>query len=72
MAMTFGLHAIQQDASIDELRKLWRWADRSGFDWVSACDHFEEAPPRDRSCSASRSASSRRSTGTRSRRGPSR
>ncbi len=49
MAMTFGLHAIQQDASMDELRRLWRWADRSGFDWVSACDHFEESPPGDRS-----------------------
>ena len=48
MGMTFGLHAIQQDASIDEFRRLWRWADGAGFDWISACDHFEESPPRDR------------------------
>src|SRR5438094_706955 len=48
MSMTFGLHAIQQDASIDEFRRLWRWADGAGFDWISTCDHFEESPPRDR------------------------
>jgi alkanesulfonate monooxygenase SsuD/methylene tetrahydromethanopterin reductase-like flavin-dependent oxidoreductase (luciferase family) len=48
MAMTFGLHAIQQNATMDELRRLWRWAEAAGFDWISTCDHFEEAPPRDR------------------------
>jgi alkanesulfonate monooxygenase SsuD/methylene tetrahydromethanopterin reductase-like flavin-dependent oxidoreductase (luciferase family) len=45
--MTFGLHAIPQDSTIDELRRLWQWADAAGFDWISTADHFEEAPPQD-------------------------
>jgi len=47
MAMTFGVHAGQQNVSLEELRRLWRFADRSGFDWVSGWDHFQESPPKD-------------------------
>jgi F420-dependent oxidoreductase-like protein len=42
-----GVHTGQQDIELDELRKLWRTAEESGFDWVSVWDHFYEAPPRD-------------------------
>jgi F420-dependent oxidoreductase-like protein len=43
----FGLHIGQQNLSIDELRRTWRWADTAGFDWVDVWDHFYEAPPVD-------------------------
>jgi F420-dependent oxidoreductase-like protein len=45
--MKFGLHIGQQNLSVDELRRLWRWADTAGFDWVDVWDHFYEAPPID-------------------------
>lgn len=45
--MKFGLHIGQQNLSIDEMRKTWRWADTAGFDWVDVWDHFYEAPPVD-------------------------
>ena len=45
--MNFGLHIGQQNLSIDELRRTWRWADTAGFDWVDVWDHFYEAPPQD-------------------------
>jgi F420-dependent oxidoreductase-like protein len=45
--MNFGLHIGQQNLSVDELRRLWRWADTAGFDWVDVWDHFYEAPPVD-------------------------
>src|SRR5688572_15441416 len=45
--MNFGLHLIQQNLDVDELRRLWRWADTAGFDWVDVSDHFYEAPPVD-------------------------
>jgi F420-dependent oxidoreductase-like protein len=45
--MKFGLHIGQQNISIGELRRLWRWADTAGFDWVDVWDHFYEAPPVD-------------------------
>jgi F420-dependent oxidoreductase-like protein len=41
-----GVHTGQQDIELDELRKLWRTAEASGFDWISVWDHFYEAPPR--------------------------
>jgi alkanesulfonate monooxygenase SsuD/methylene tetrahydromethanopterin reductase-like flavin-dependent oxidoreductase (luciferase family) len=47
VAMTFGIHVGQQNVSLPELRRLWRFADRSGFDWVSGWDHFQESPPKD-------------------------
>lgn len=45
--MRFGIHTGQQDCAFDDLRQLWRLADRSGFDWVSVWDHFYETMPRD-------------------------
>jgi F420-dependent oxidoreductase-like protein len=42
-----GVHTGQQDIELDELRRLWRYADGNGFDWISVWDHFYEAPPRD-------------------------
>ncbi len=45
--MNFGLHIGQQNITIDECRRMWRWADGAGFDWVDVWDHFYEAPPID-------------------------
>lgn len=47
MALTFGVHAGQQDCSLEELRRLWRFVDQAGFDWLSVWDHFYESPPID-------------------------
>src|SRR5215469_5450332 len=44
---TFGVHTGQQDCSLEELRLVWRFVDRAGFDWLSVWDHFYEAPPID-------------------------
>ncbi|GAB4325220.1 MAG: LLM class flavin-dependent oxidoreductase [Dehalococcoidia bacterium] len=45
--MNFGLHIGQQNITMEEMRRLWRWADTAGFDWVDVWDHFYEAPPVD-------------------------
>ena len=45
--MKFGLHIGQQNIDMDEMRRLWTWADRAGFDWADVWDHFYEAPPVD-------------------------
>ena len=42
--MRFGVHLIQQNIEMAELRRLWTWADTAGFDWIDASDHFYEAP----------------------------
>lgn len=47
MALRLGVHAGQQDISMDELRELWRYIDGAGFGWISTWDHFYEAPPID-------------------------
>ena len=47
MSIEIGIHGGQQDVSIDELRRMWKFADRSGFDFISLWDHFYEAPPVD-------------------------
>ncbi len=41
----FGAHAGQQNLTFDALRALWRRLDDGGMDWISAWDHFYEAPP---------------------------
>jgi len=38
--MRFGIHVGQQNCGIDELRRLWTYADQNGFIWVSVWDHF--------------------------------
>ncbi len=45
--MNFGLHIGQQNITMDEMRRTWRWADTAGFDWVDVWDHFYEAPYED-------------------------
>jgi probable F420-dependent oxidoreductase len=42
--MRFGIHVGHLGGPIDELRRLWRFADESGFDWFSVSDHFQETP----------------------------
>jgi F420-dependent oxidoreductase-like protein len=38
--MHFGIHTGQQNAPLDQFRRLWRFADDRGFEWVSVWDHF--------------------------------
>jgi F420-dependent oxidoreductase-like protein len=45
--LKLGCHTGQQDIELDELRRLWRHLDASGFDLVTVWDHFYESPPRD-------------------------
>jgi alkanesulfonate monooxygenase SsuD/methylene tetrahydromethanopterin reductase-like flavin-dependent oxidoreductase (luciferase family) len=40
MSMTFGIHFGPQNSDIDQLRRLWTYADQNGFSWVSTWDHF--------------------------------
>src|SRR5947208_16604179 len=46
MAMTYGIHIGHMGGPLDEMRKLWKFADAHGFDWFSVSDHFQESPPR--------------------------
>ena len=46
MSMTFGIHIGHMGGPLDEMRKLWKFADETGFDWFSVSDHFQESPPR--------------------------
>jgi len=46
MAMTFGIHIGHMGGPLDEMRKLWKFADANGFDWFSVSDHLQESPPR--------------------------
>jgi F420-dependent oxidoreductase-like protein len=45
MTFALGAHVGQQNLSMDDLRGVWRRLDGAGFDWISAWDHFYEAPP---------------------------
>ncbi len=45
--LTFGVHTGQQDIEMEELRRLWKHIDASGFGWISVWDHLYEAPNRD-------------------------
>lgn len=44
MSLRLGVHVGQQNMTMDEMRALWRQLD-SKVDWISAWDHFYEAPP---------------------------
>ena len=44
--MKFGIHVGHLGGPLDELRRLWRFADDHGFDWFSVSDHFQETPAR--------------------------
>lgn len=43
--LRLGVHIGQQNLPFDDLRALWRRLDDAGVDWISAWDHFYEAPP---------------------------
>ena len=43
--MQFGIHLGPQNTSVTELRKLWKWLDAAGIDWISLWDHIYETPP---------------------------
>ena len=42
--MKFGIHVGHLGGPLDELRRLWRFADERGFEWFSVSDHFQETP----------------------------
>lgn len=44
--MKFGIQVGHLGGPLDELRRLWRFADDHGFDWFSVSDHFQETPGR--------------------------
>jgi alkanesulfonate monooxygenase SsuD/methylene tetrahydromethanopterin reductase-like flavin-dependent oxidoreductase (luciferase family) len=44
LTVSLGVHIGQQNLPMDDLRALWRRCDDS-MDWISAWDHFYEAPP---------------------------
>src|SRR5437899_1241925 len=46
MAMSFGIHIGHMGGPLEEMRRLWKFADTAGFDWFSVSDHFQESPPR--------------------------
>ena len=46
MALSLGVHVGQQNLSMAELRAVWRKLDAAQVDWISAWDHFYEAPPK--------------------------
>ena len=46
MTISLGVHVGQQNMPMSEMRALWRKLDGAGVDWISAWDHFYEAPPR--------------------------
>lgn len=45
MSVQFGVHIGAQNATVEQLRDLWRWLDTAGADWISLWDHLYEAPP---------------------------
>lgn len=45
MAIKLGLGTGQQDCELDDLLRVWRLADQSGFHWISIWDHHFESPP---------------------------
>lgn len=57
MSLTFGVQTGQQNCSLEELRRLWRFLEGAGFDWISVWDHFYESPPVDGSGSCFESVS---------------
>lgn len=44
-AIRFGAHLGQQNLDFATLRHTWGALDEAGMDWISAWDHFYEAPP---------------------------
>ena len=46
MSLSLGVHVGQQNMAMDDMRAVWRKLDSNGVDWISAWDHFYEAPPK--------------------------
>lgn len=46
MSISLGVHVGQQNMTMDAMRSLWRKLDSNAVDWISAWDHFYEAPPK--------------------------
>ena len=44
MDLRLGVHVGQQNMTMTDMRRLWRKLDEK-VDWISAWDHFYEAPP---------------------------
>ena len=44
MQLKFGIHSGPQNCTYEDLRRLWRMADSSGFHLVSVWDHFYDDP----------------------------
>ena len=47
MEMKFGIHSGPQNCTMEELRRLWRFADSAGLYMVSIWDHFYDDPSAD-------------------------
>lgn len=45
MSMSVGIHIGHLGGPLEEMRRLWKYADEGGFDWFSVSDHFQESPP---------------------------
>lgn len=48
MSFTLGMHTGPQNSSYEELMRLWKVADSTGFGWVSIWDHFYDDPSPER------------------------
>ncbi len=46
--MKLGIHAGPQNLSMEDLKRLWKIGDESGFHWISVWDHFYANPLQDR------------------------
>ncbi|HUQ41165.1 MAG TPA: LLM class flavin-dependent oxidoreductase [Candidatus Limnocylindrales bacterium] len=42
--MKFGIQVGHLGGPLEELRRLWQFADTHAFDWFSVSDHFQETP----------------------------
>jgi alkanesulfonate monooxygenase SsuD/methylene tetrahydromethanopterin reductase-like flavin-dependent oxidoreductase (luciferase family) len=42
--MKFGIQVGHLGGPLEDLRRLWRFAEERGFDWFSVSDHFQETP----------------------------
>ena len=47
MSLKIGVHTGPQNTSYQDLSKLWRLTDSSGFHWISIWDHFYDNPSPD-------------------------
>lgn len=45
MKLKIGIHAVAHDDTLEDLRRVWRMADSSGFHWLSTNDHFYSSSP---------------------------